>query len=413
MGTHEDVDPLGRYTPVAGLTTVKVGTEALVHHPGTGQLHRLDPTASVIWDLLDGTAPLEQLVEDLAEAFAAPADVVLGDLHALIDQLLRDGLIVEAAARRVDRAAADGAPRNQPEVPARSDTAPRIVAVERSRCYNASAGLGWVATDAIQVGRLILGVRSDSASTRDAVRSALSPWLVNGYEVDANFSVRGAAESAPGVPWSPARLLRGCTFIGRHRDLAGAMDQLLAEIAWLSAHESGNGPMPPLVSVSAGAVVSRGEPRRAVLVPRGLASSWPVSRSRPYVAVASGAFLDPLAGVVLLPESSSSMAQPSATSSLGVGDAASFAEWSRVAVSGWLLPSGSEPHGDAGLADHFIAALALTQPPPGAVGDVMASVSGLLERGIHLARNPGGLVEAQRLVDRWLAPSGDSASGHS
>jgi hypothetical protein len=67
--------------------------EAVVLDEVSGGLHRLDPTATKIWQGLDGTQPIESLVTQLASAYSAPADRVRRDVDRLLDQLADSGLL--------------------------------------------------------------------------------------------------------------------------------------------------------------------------------------------------------------------------------------------------------------------------------------------------------------------------------
>lgn len=68
--------------------------ELVVLDERTGRLHVLNPTATVVWQCLDGDADLATLAVELATAFGAEADAVRADLLTLARQLADDGLLV-------------------------------------------------------------------------------------------------------------------------------------------------------------------------------------------------------------------------------------------------------------------------------------------------------------------------------
>lgn len=80
----------------AGLGDAELDGERVVWDPETGRVARLDGIASMVWACLDGESTLGQVADDLAAAFAAPADVVQPDVAVLVARLCALGLVVEA-----------------------------------------------------------------------------------------------------------------------------------------------------------------------------------------------------------------------------------------------------------------------------------------------------------------------------
>jgi PqqD family protein of HPr-rel-A system len=66
---------------------VVVDGEAVVYDPTTGTLHHLNATATVVWQCCDGRGDVEELVDELAEAFRTPRDTVASDVHVLLGDL--------------------------------------------------------------------------------------------------------------------------------------------------------------------------------------------------------------------------------------------------------------------------------------------------------------------------------------
>lgn len=100
------VEALGEVVPAAhrlgpcarpGIVGVIAEDGVVVFDPDRGQLTLLDPVAGVVWRLLDGSVAAEHLVHELAHAFDQPEAAVAADIQALLGQLDRDGLLVQAS----------------------------------------------------------------------------------------------------------------------------------------------------------------------------------------------------------------------------------------------------------------------------------------------------------------------------
>ena len=75
--------------------TVPLDGDTIVYHHPTGEVHRLDAVGSVVWQFLDGQTPVDDLVTDLADAFAVDRTVVRGDIDKLLERLGRAGLLAD------------------------------------------------------------------------------------------------------------------------------------------------------------------------------------------------------------------------------------------------------------------------------------------------------------------------------
>ena len=103
----EDPDTSGR--PVDSLTlddvvgprpTVEVHEldgAALLLDRATGATVTVDQLGALVWSVLDGTAPLAEIVRDLADVFGAPADVVGADVLELVRALGQAGLLADVS----------------------------------------------------------------------------------------------------------------------------------------------------------------------------------------------------------------------------------------------------------------------------------------------------------------------------
>ena len=76
-----------------GVSGVVTPDGVVLHRHETDAVALLDPLAGVIWRLLDGSAPTDELVDDLADAFDHPVDTVRADVNRLLDQLIENGFV--------------------------------------------------------------------------------------------------------------------------------------------------------------------------------------------------------------------------------------------------------------------------------------------------------------------------------
>lgn len=67
--------------------------ETVVYDPGTGNVHRLDAIATLIWRRLDGVAKLEVIARELAAQFEEDDTRVQRDVVALTLHLREVGLL--------------------------------------------------------------------------------------------------------------------------------------------------------------------------------------------------------------------------------------------------------------------------------------------------------------------------------
>ncbi|HYY08434.1 MAG TPA: HPr-rel-A system PqqD family peptide chaperone [Actinomycetota bacterium] len=88
------------------LAVVELDGEAVIYDERNGDLHRLNPTATVVFSLLDGSATLEELARDLGEAYSIPVVELEEQLRTLVVRFGRSHLLVgtepETSERDVD-----------------------------------------------------------------------------------------------------------------------------------------------------------------------------------------------------------------------------------------------------------------------------------------------------------------------
>jgi Coenzyme PQQ synthesis protein D (PqqD) len=87
------------------LTVVELDGEAVVYDEDRGDLHRLNPTATIVFGLCDGTSTITQMSSDISEAFGVPPDEVERQVRSLI-RAFRKARLLEPGTRSNGRGAA-------------------------------------------------------------------------------------------------------------------------------------------------------------------------------------------------------------------------------------------------------------------------------------------------------------------
>lgn len=70
-----------------------VNDEIVIVDSRLAQVHQLNPTASLVWDRLDGTHDVATLASLLTESFDIGAEVAFGDIEKLLVELAQLGLL--------------------------------------------------------------------------------------------------------------------------------------------------------------------------------------------------------------------------------------------------------------------------------------------------------------------------------
>lgn len=89
------------------LTVVELDGEAVIYDEISGDLHRLNPTASIVFSFLDGSATPEELAGDLAGAYDRPVAEITAQVRELVDQLAASHLLVGTEPSPVETDDAD------------------------------------------------------------------------------------------------------------------------------------------------------------------------------------------------------------------------------------------------------------------------------------------------------------------
>lgn len=115
MDQEEENAPNPQKQPKKLLTKLPIGEGSLLCHEvegelvmyqyGTDVVHRLNPTARMIWESLDTSKTDKEIVDQIADLYQLPIDEVRDDVEALLGALHQKGLILESAPGKL---ASDG-----------------------------------------------------------------------------------------------------------------------------------------------------------------------------------------------------------------------------------------------------------------------------------------------------------------
>jgi hypothetical protein len=75
------------------LTMVELDGEAVIYDGANGQLHYLNPTATLVFGLCDGRSTIRQFSEDIAQAFGVDRREIERQVRALLRQFKQAGFL--------------------------------------------------------------------------------------------------------------------------------------------------------------------------------------------------------------------------------------------------------------------------------------------------------------------------------
>jgi PqqD family protein of HPr-rel-A system len=80
------------------LTVAILDGEAILYDGRTGEIHHLNPAATVVLELCDGTATTAEIAREIAEAYGEAPDVIERQIRGVIRKFRRSQLLDEAPA---------------------------------------------------------------------------------------------------------------------------------------------------------------------------------------------------------------------------------------------------------------------------------------------------------------------------
>jgi hypothetical protein len=178
------------------VVAVDVDGEIVLYDDSRRVLHRLNPTASALWQCLDGTGTLGEIAADMADVFQVDRDRVLADVLMAAREFGEQGLLVEVGEplEPDDPKGTDGDSDNHFE---EGDQGPFVA--EYPSCMDSSFTLGEPGLLTVKAGPHLLGLRVSTPELAAAARVVLKPGLVVDPAAPPNVSIK-ETEARAGRP---------------------------------------------------------------------------------------------------------------------------------------------------------------------------------------------------------------------
>ena len=93
MADATELDDTSSPAVRSDLITALIDDELVIFDPVGSTVHQLDRLGSVIWQFLDGSATISELIGDLADGFDVPPSRVRTDLEELLQKLDAEHLL--------------------------------------------------------------------------------------------------------------------------------------------------------------------------------------------------------------------------------------------------------------------------------------------------------------------------------
>ncbi|HZD60942.1 MAG TPA: PqqD family protein [Anaerolineae bacterium] len=93
----EFVEPSTRLVRKSDLVFRVVNEDGIIYDPHTKQLHMLNETALLAWNLCDGEHSIADIVATIATEYEADPGEIMGDVIGFADELYQHGLLSDAA----------------------------------------------------------------------------------------------------------------------------------------------------------------------------------------------------------------------------------------------------------------------------------------------------------------------------
>jgi PqqD family protein of HPr-rel-A system len=76
-----------------GLAVVELDGEAVIYDEATGNLHHLNPTATIVFSLCDGSATVKEIAAEISAAFGVETSQVEVEIRSLLKEFRREELL--------------------------------------------------------------------------------------------------------------------------------------------------------------------------------------------------------------------------------------------------------------------------------------------------------------------------------
>jgi hypothetical protein len=87
------LDPTARPRPAPHADWLDLDGEVVIYDERVARIRVLNPAGSLVWRLLDGTATIEEVVDDLVSVLELEHATVETDVRRLVAELHRGGLL--------------------------------------------------------------------------------------------------------------------------------------------------------------------------------------------------------------------------------------------------------------------------------------------------------------------------------
>jgi|GEM_PF-3003936 hypothetical protein len=161
------------------LVRVHLGSEAVVWSPLRARPVALDPVETVMLDVVDGTASIATLAQEVHEVVGLPFDQAVERVQRVVERYAAAGLLTDSEPHDLDAE--------------RSPFASPI-----SWCIESSSCTGRMTSVSLEIGGLRFRVASTSRRVTRRLRAALDPWVVDD-EAPLGFAVRRRSRRRAGL----------------------------------------------------------------------------------------------------------------------------------------------------------------------------------------------------------------------
>lgn len=92
------ISPSRRYRRVEGVLCQRVGESTVILNPHNGQYYSLDDVGDRVWNLIDGSRTIAEVVTIITKEYDAPFETVRVDVGELVEDMEKQRLLVGDAS---------------------------------------------------------------------------------------------------------------------------------------------------------------------------------------------------------------------------------------------------------------------------------------------------------------------------
>ena len=219
----------------ADLVVAEVAGELVLYHPGTAELHHLNPQAAVVFRCFDGSGTLAEISADIAEAFGVDPARIEPEVRALYQRLRGESLLVQPAPPSPE----PPAPPPQAEAPSDDDEDDEDEDDEDDEDEDDEEPISrfdrmdWAWRGAFQIGTEPMAVRTNHPEVGAWLERHLAPYRTDQDATYYDYSIRVPDENRKSRSRGFNILYAGTRPIVRSFNLPEVAAMLLAELAVL------------------------------------------------------------------------------------------------------------------------------------------------------------------------------------